>query len=52
MKARFRVEIFWAWYDAWIGAYWNKDKRILYICPLIFVVTAIHFPKKLTTKTD
>jgi hypothetical protein len=41
---RIKVKIFWAWYDAWIGAYWNRDKRILYICPLIFVVIAISFP--------
>ncbi len=41
-----KIKIFWAWYDAWIGAYWNKDKRILYICPLIFVVIAISIPEK------
>lgn len=28
MKIRF------AWYDMWIGAYWDRQRRILYVCPL------------------
>lgn len=23
-----------AWYDMWIGAYWDRERRILYVCPL------------------
>jgi hypothetical protein len=22
------------WYDLWIGAYWDRRKRVLYVCPL------------------
>lgn len=28
MKVRF------AWYDLWIGAYWDRKRRVLYVCPL------------------
>ena len=23
-----------AWYDLWIGAYWDRERHILFICPL------------------
>ena len=29
---------FLAWFDAWMGAYWNWKKRVLYLCPLPFLV--------------
>lgn len=22
------------WYDFWVGAYWDRRKRVLYVCPL------------------
>ena len=22
------------WYDLWVGAYWSREDRTLYICPL------------------
>ena len=31
-----RIEPFFAWYDAWIGAYWDRRKRVLYILPVPF----------------
>lgn len=36
-----KTSIFFAWYDMWIGAYWDKSKRILYICPIPCVVIKI-----------
>jgi hypothetical protein len=32
------VRVFFAWYDFWIGAYYDRDARALYICPLPMLV--------------
>jgi hypothetical protein len=32
------VQVFFAWYDFWIGAYYDRDARALYICPLPMLV--------------
>lgn len=40
---RIRIKPFFAWYDFWIGWYYNKTKRILYICPLPMLGIEIHF---------
>ena len=29
-----KFTIFFAWYDFWVGGFWDREKRILYICPL------------------
>jgi hypothetical protein len=29
------------WYDLWIGAYWDRKNRVLYLCPLPMIVIAI-----------
>lgn len=29
-----RVKFFIAWYDLWIGAYYDRKARALYVCPL------------------
>lgn len=28
------MKIYFAWYDMWVGAYWDASKRRLYVCPL------------------
>jgi hypothetical protein len=28
------MRIKFAWYDIWVGAYYDRKNRILYICPL------------------
>ena len=33
-----------AWYDLWIGAFWDKAKRHLYVLPVPCVGVRIHFP--------
>lgn len=31
---RFRVVPFFRWYDLWVGAYWDRENRTLYVCPI------------------
>lgn len=38
-----KVKIFWAWFDFWRGLYFDRKKRILYVCPLPTFVIAISF---------
>ena len=35
-----KVRVFWAWFDFWVGFYYDRKKRILYFCPLPTVVFA------------
>jgi hypothetical protein len=30
--------VFIAWYDFWVGAYWDRTNRVLYVCPLPMIV--------------
>lgn len=34
VKIKFRVSFLFAWYDLWIGAFWDSKKKWLYILPL------------------
>ena len=42
-----KVKLFFAWYDMWIGAYWSKEKKTLYICLLPTIVISIRKKIKL-----
>ena len=34
-----RFSVKFAWYDLWVGAYYDRHEKTLYICPLpMFVV--------------
>jgi hypothetical protein len=35
-----------AWYDLWIGFYWNREKRRLYVLPLPCIGVVIQFQEK------
>jgi hypothetical protein len=35
---RYGVEVQWLWFDLWVGAYWDRVGRMLYVCPLPTVV--------------
>jgi hypothetical protein len=28
------MKVSFAWYDLWVGAYWDRKGRVLYVCPL------------------
>jgi len=28
------MRVSFAWYDLWVGAYWDHKRRVLYVCPL------------------
>ena len=32
-----------AWYDLWVGAYWDRECRSLYLLPLPCVGVVLHF---------
>ena len=32
MRLKFRVIL--RWYDFWVGAYWDRDRRRLYVFPV------------------
>lgn len=36
-----KISIDFAWYDFWIGFYWDANRSILYICPLPMIVIII-----------
>lgn len=36
-----KLTIFFAWYDFWIGAYYDRKDKILYICPFFCIVLKI-----------
>ena len=41
-----KVSLFWAWYDFWIGGYWDVGHKTLYICLLPTLVLRIEFSGK------
>jgi hypothetical protein len=38
-----KIKLFFAWYDFWIGWFYDQKKSILYICLLPMVVLSIQF---------
>ncbi len=35
------VRIRFAWYDMWVGAYWDRRDRVLYLCPLPMILVEV-----------
>jgi hypothetical protein len=40
------VSFLFAWYDLWIGAFWDAKKRWLYILPIPMVGVIVKFPRR------
>lgn len=38
-----KIKLFFAWYDFWIGWFYDKNKRILYVCPIPMFVIKLDF---------
>lgn len=47
---RFSARLFFAWYDVWIGAYWDQKNRLLYLCPVPMFGVRITVPKSPTRR--
>lgn len=41
---RFAIRPIIAWFDCWIGAYWNRDSRTLYLFPVPMFGIAVQLP--------
>lgn len=39
-----RVTVKFAWYDLWVGAYYDRTNRVWYVCPLPTLLVTI--PRK------
>ena len=44
------IKPLFAWYDLWIGAYWDAKGRRLYILPVPMFGVVIQFPQKEAAK--
>jgi hypothetical protein len=36
-----RVSLFFAWYDFWVGFYYDRKGRWLYVCPIPMICLAV-----------
>ncbi len=36
-----RVRLIFAWYDFWVGLFWDREKRRLYVFPIPMVGVVI-----------
>ncbi len=37
-----KVRLKFAWYDIWVGAFWDGKSKILYVCPFPMCLIEIH----------
>lgn len=43
--ARWSARLIFAWYDLWIGMFWDSNKRRLYVMPIPCVGVVFEFPR-------
>lgn len=41
-----RIEPIFAWYDLWVGAYWDKANKRLYVLPMPCFGVVIDFARR------
>ena len=44
-----KVSFIFAWFDLWVGLYWDKEKRRLYFLPFPTIGLVFHFKEKEST---
>jgi hypothetical protein len=37
-----KVQFYFLWYDFWVGFYYDRNKKALYICPIPMFVIKIY----------
>lgn len=42
---KMRISLIFAWYDLWVGFFWDKKKKWLYILPLPCLGIILKFDK-------
>ena len=45
------MKIFFAWYDFWFGAYYDRKRQTLYVCPIPTIVIQIQYVSIYTALT-
>lgn len=40
-----KIRPIFAWYDLWVGAFWDRKQRKLYILPLPCIGVVVEFPR-------
>ena len=45
MTMRPRVRFVFAWYDLWVGAYWDRERRRLYLLPVPCLGLVLEWPR-------
>jgi len=42
-----KAKIILAWYDLWVGAFWDQNKKVLYVALIPTIVIVLNFRAKL-----
>lgn len=47
-----KASVHFLWFDFWVGWFWDRAKRVLYVCPLPMCVLKLDFGKTLKVPPD